>query len=177
MKKTKTMAFSNLIVALIFIVGGIWAWTQTTGLQEVKGSYVQPSTFPQIMIVGLEIFSVILLIQSVYKLMTMKENDPLAAPTGTLNFVTDKGVRGALAVIVLCVFFVAAFKTLGYVLCSFIISIIIMYIIGKRKWSQMILVSVLVPLGMWFIFYKVLTVNIPMGPLEFLRDLVDKIKF
>ena len=39
----------------------------------------------------------------------------------------------------------------------------------------MVLVSILVPLGMWLVFYKVLTVNIPMGPLQFLRDLVDKI--
>ena len=30
-------------------------------------------------------------------------------------------------------------------------------------------------LVMWLIFYKVLTVNIPMGPLQFLRDLVDMI--
>ena len=47
--------------------------------------------------------------------------------------------------------------------------------IGKRNWLQMVLVSILVPLGMWLVFYKVLTVNIPMGPLQFLRDLVDMI--
>ena len=29
--------------------------------------------------------------------------------------------------------------------------------------------------GIWLIFYKFLAVNIPMGPLQFLRDLVDKI--
>ena len=51
----------------------------------------------------------------------------------------------------------------------------IMYIIGNRKWLQMVLVSLLVPLVMWLIFYKVLTVNIPLGPLNFLRTLVDMI--
>ena len=40
---------------------------------------------------------------------------------------------------------------------------------------EMVAVSILVPLVMWLIFYKVLTVNIPMGPLQFLRDLVDMI--
>ena len=40
---------------------------------------------------------------------------------------------------------------------------------------QMVLVSVLVPLLMWLVFYKVLTVNIPLGPLNFLRTLVDMI--
>lgn len=177
MKKTNTIAFSNLIISLIFIVGGIWAWIQVSSLQEIANTYVQPSTFPKIMIVGLEIFSVILLIQSVFKLMTMKEDDWLAAPTGSLNVVKNKGVQGALAVILLCIFFAAAFKTLGYIVCSIIVSLIIMYMIGKRNWVQMLLISVLIPLGMWFIFYKILTVNIPLGPLNFLRDIVDKIKF
>ena len=48
-----------------------------------------------------------------------------------------------------------------------------MVLIGKRNWLQIVLVSILVPLVMWLIFYKVLTVNIPMGVLQPLRDLVD----
>lgn len=175
MNKMKTLAFSNLIASIIFIIGGIWAWIQTGSFQEVKGTYVQASTFPRIMIVGMVIFSVVLLIQSIYKLMTMKEGDWLAVPAESINFIKDRGVMAGFGVILLCVFFVAAFKTLGYVLCGAIISLVIMYIIGKRKWGQMLLVSVLVPLGMWFVFYKVLTVNIPMGPLTFLRNLVDKL--
>lgn len=175
MNKMKTLAFSNLIASIIFIAGGIWAWFQTGNFQEVKGTYVQAATFPRIMIIGMLIFSTVLLVQSVYKLMTMKEGDWLAVPAESINFIKDKGVRAGFGVILLCIFFVAAFKPLGYVLCGAIISLIIMYIIGKRKWGQMLLVSVLVPLGMWLIFYKVLTVNIPMGPLTFLRNLVDKL--
>ena len=81
----------------------------------------------------------------------------------------------ALAVIVLCIFFVATLKALGYVLASAVISAAIMVLIGKRNWLQIVLVSILVPLVMWLIFYKVLTVNIPMGVLQPLRDLVDMI--
>jgi hypothetical protein len=174
MKKTKTVAFTNLIGAILFIILGIWAWIQTCSFQEVKGSYVQASTFPRIMIVGMLIFAVILLVQSIFALMTMKEGDVLAKTAETINPVKDKGVLAAFGVILLCILFTAFFKSLGYVVCGAAISFIIMYVIGKRNWGQMILVSVLVPLGMWFIFYKVLTVNIPMGPLTFLRDLVDK---
>ena len=56
-----------------------------------------------------------------------------------------------------------------------VLSMIIMILIGKRNWLKMIFVSVLVPLLMWLVFYKVLTVNIPLGPLNFLRTLVDMI--
>ena len=45
----------------------------------------------------------------------------------------------------------------------------------KRDVKQIVLVSVLVPLLMWFVFYKLLTVNIPMGVLQPLRDLIDLI--
>ena len=175
MKKTKTQAFANLIGSLIFIALGAWALTQTYSFQEVKNTYVQAAVFPQIMCVGMLIFAIILLIQSIIKLMTMDENDPLAEPAASINFIKDKGVLAALFVMLLCALFVVFFKPLGYVVCGAVLCFVIMVLIGKRNWLQMVLVSILVPLGMWLVFYKVLTVNIPMGPLQFLRDLVDKI--
>lgn len=175
MKKTKTQAFANLIGSLIFIAVGVWALIQTYFFQEVKNTYVQAAVFPQIMCVGMLIFAVILLIQSIIKLMTMDENDPLAEPAASINFIKDKGVLAALFVMLLCALFVVFFKTLGYVVCGAVLCFVIMVLIGKRNWLQMVLVSILVPLGMWLVFYKVLTVNIPMGPLQFLRDLVDMI--
>ena len=175
MKKTKTQAFANLIGSLIFIAVGVWALIQTYSFQEVKNTYVQAAVFPQIMCVGMLIFAVILLIQSIIKLMTMDEKDPLAEPAASINFIKDKGVLAALFVMLLCALFVVFFKTLGYVVCGAVLCFVIMVLIGKRNWLQMVLVSILVPLGMWLVFYKVLTVNIPMGPLQFLRDLVDMI--
>ena len=175
MKKTKTPAFANLIGSLIFIAVGVWALIQTYSFQEVKNTYVQAAVFPQIMCVGMLIFAVILLIQSIIKLMTMDENDPLAEPAASINFIKDKGVLAALFVMLLCALFVVFFKPLGYVVCGAVLCFVIMVLIGKRNWLQMVLVSILVPLGMWLVFYKVLTVNIPMGPLQFLRDLVDMI--
>ena len=160
---------------LIFIAVGVWALIQTYSFQEVKNTYVQAAVFPQIMCVGMLIFAVILLIQSIIKLMTMDENDPLAEPAASINFIKDKGVLAALFVMLLCALFVVFFKPLGYVVCGAVLCFVIMVLIGKRNWLQMVLVSILVPLGMWLVFYKVLTVNIPMGPLQFLRDLVDMI--
>ena len=175
MKKTKTQAFANLIGSLIFIAVGVWALIQTYSFQEVKNTYVQAAVFPQIMCVGMLIFAVILLIQSIIKLMTMDENDPLAEPAASINFIKDKGVLAALFVMLLCALFVVFFKPLGYVVCGAVLCFVIMVLIGKRNWLQMVLVSILVPLGMWLVFYKVLTVNIPMGPLQFLRNLVDMV--
>ena len=60
-------------------------------------------------------------------------------------------------------------------LASALIAAVIMWLIGKRDIKQIVHVSVLVPLLMWFVFYKLLTVNIPMGVLQPLRALVDMI--
>ena len=109
MKKTKTQAFANLIGSLIFIAVGVWALIQTYSFQEVKNTYVQAAVFPQIMCVGMLIFAVILLIQSIIKLMTMDENDPLAEPAASINFIKDKGVLAALFVMLLCALFVVFF--------------------------------------------------------------------
>lgn len=174
MKKTQTKAFSNLIVSLLLLALEIFAWVQTGSIKTAKNAAVQPSTFPRIMIIGMAVFTVILLVQSVYKLLRMKDDDPLAKKAESMNFIKDKGVLAALFVILLCALYVWGFRTLGYVLVSMILSGIIMWLIGVRKPVQLALISVLVPLGMWLVFYKLLQVNIPMGVLQFLRDLVDR---
>ena len=155
-KKTQTKAFSNLILSIALLAFEAWAWYQSTLIKTAKNAAVQPSTFPRIMIIGMAVFTVVLLIQSVLKLSNLKAGDPLAQKAESLNPVKDKGVLAAFFAILLCCAYVYFFKSLGYVIVSF-------------------LLSALVPLGIWLIFYKFLAVNIPMGPLQFLRDLVDKI--
>ena len=174
MKKTQTKAFSNLVVSLLLIALEVFAWVQTGNIKTAKNAAVQPSTFPRIMIIGMTVFTVILLVQSVIKLLKMEQTDPLAQKAPSMNFVKDKGVLAALFLIALCALYVWGFRSLGYVLVSMILSGIVMWLIGVRKPVQLVLIAVLVPLGMWLVFYKLLQVNIPMGVLQFLRDLVDK---
>ena len=175
MKKTQTKAFSNLIASIVLLAFELWAWIQSGKIKTAKNAAVQPSTFPRIMIIGMMVFTVILLIQSIIKLSSMKANDPLAEKAESLNFIKDKGVLAALFVIALCAVYTYFFKSAGYVIVSFVLSGIIMWLIGLRKPVPLLLISALVPLGMWLVFYKFLSVNIPMGWLQFLRDLVDKI--
>ena len=175
MKKTQSKAFSNLVISIVLLVFEIWAYVQTLSFKVVKNAAVQPASFPQCMCLGMMVFTIVLLIQSVIKLMSMKEDDPLAAPAGSINFLKSKGALAALVVIALCIAYVALFEVLGYVLVSALIAAAIMWIIGKRDFRQILLVSIFVPLLMWLVFYKMLTVNIPMGILQPLKNLVDMI--
>lgn len=174
-KKTQSLAFANLVASVLFIAVGIWGILQMLNLQQVKDTYAQPNVFPISMIVGMLIFSVILLIQSILKLSRMDVSDPNVDKAESINVIKDKGVQGALIVIALCVAFVLLFKPLGYVLDAAIVGFIIMALIGKRNWVVMVIVSILVPFVMWLLFFKLLSVNIPMGPLTFLKDLIARI--
>ena len=175
MKKTQTKAFSNLVASVILLVFEIWAYVQTLDFKVIKKAAVQPATFPQVMCIGMMVFTIILLIQSLISLKKMDPDDLNIQPAASINVLKNKGVQAGLFVIVLCILYVALFKTLGYVLASAIIAAVIMWLIGKRDVKQILLVSVLVPLAMWLVFYKLLTVNIPMGILEPLKDLIDMI--
>ena len=175
MKKTQTKAFANLVASVILLVFEIWAYVQTLDFKVIKKAAVQPATFPQVMCIGMMVFTVILLVQSLISLKKMDPDDLNIQPAASINVLKNKGVQAGLFVIVLCILYVALFKTLGYVLASAIIAAIIMWLIGKRDVKQILLVSVLVPLAMWLVFYKLLTVNIPMGILEPLKDLIDMI--
>ena len=175
MKKTQTKAFANLVASVILLVFEIWAYVQTLGFKVVKKAAVQPATFPQVMCIGMMVFTIILLVQSLISLKKMDPDDLNIQPAASINVLKNKGVQAGLFVIVLCILYVALFKTLGYVLASAIIAAVIMWLIGKRDVRQILLVSVLVPLAMWLVFYKLLTVNIPMGILEPLKDLIDMI--
>ena len=175
MKKTQTKAFANLVSSVILLVFEIWAYAMTLDFKIVKKAAVQPATFPQIMCIGMMVFTVVLLVQSIIKLQKMNPDDPMIQPAASLNLLGNKGVQAAAFVILLCIAYAALFEVLGYVLISTIVAAIIMIQIGKRDVKQIVLVSVLVPLVMWLVFYKLLTVNIPMGVLQPLKNLVDMI--
>ena len=175
MRRTQTKAFASLISAIILLIFEVWAYIETTGFRVHKRAFVQPATFPQIMICGMFIFTIILFVQSLIKVTRgMTEDDPENELSASINPFTNKGVAAALFVIILCVLYTYLFDRLGYVLVSACVSIIIMLLIGKRDIKIIIPVSIIVPLIMWFVFYKLLTVNIPMGVLQPLRDFVDK---
>ena len=176
MRRTQNKAFASLICSIILLIFEVWAYIETTGFRVHKRAFVQPATFPQIMICGMAVFTLILFIQSLFKITRgMKDGDPENELAASINPFTNRGVAAALFVVILCVIYTYLFDKLGYVLVSACVSVIIMWLIGKRDLKIIIPVSIIVPLIMWFIFYKMLTVNIPMGVLQPLRDLVDKI--
>ena len=95
MKKTQTKAFTNLVASIILLAFEIWAYVMTLDFKIVKKAAVQPATFPQIMCIGMMVFTVILLIQSVIKLQKMDPDDPMIQPAASIN-VYKRDVQGVI---------------------------------------------------------------------------------
>ena len=174
-KKMQSKAFANLVASIVLILFELWAWIQTDSIKKAKNAVVQPSVFPRIMIAGMAVFTTALLIQSLLALSGRRTSSDTKEQAESLNPFRDKGVLAALFVIALCALYVLSFKIVGFLAASFLLSAIIMWLIGLRNPLKLLLVSFLVPFGMWLIFYKFLSVNIPMGVFQFLKDLVDKL--
>ena len=88
-----------------------------------------------------------------------------------LTALEKKGLlRGALT-IVDCIAYILLFKPLGYILSSILAYFALMVIFGNRKWLQMVIMAIALPLVLYFAFFYLLQTNLPMGVLQVLVDL------
>jgi hypothetical protein len=75
--------------------------------------------------------------------------------------------RHALAILAACVFAVFALERLGYRLTVMLIMGFLLKIVEKRGWTLSITLSFALAFGSFFLFYTVLRVPLPEGPLGF----------
>ena len=153
MKRTKK--FASLLLALVMVFAmSVTAFAAGTNTITVKNA-VSGQKY------------------ELYKILDLSVNENKTAYSYTVNstwadFFKSPDGKGLSYV---------SIDTLGYVIVGALLCGVIMWLIGKRNIVELVLVSILVPLGMWLVFYKMLSVNIPMGVLQPLRDLVDMIHF
>lgn len=166
MKKTRTMAYANIWCSVVFIVISIYAIVASTHFKEYRNSTVNPSAFPQIMATGLLICSLALLAMELVKLLQNK-----ATEDAPILSIKDRGIRYALLCMLLAVLYVMLLNPLGFLIVAPVISLCMMHMIGLRKWSVMIIVSLVLALGIWLLFYKVLSISLPLGILEGIYDI------
>lgn len=160
------MSFANICCSLVFIAVSIYAIVVSLGFKEFRNSTVNPSAFPRIMAGGLLIFSLLLLVMNLQKFL---RNDPNDEASPILS-VKDRGIRYTLLCIAISIAYTALWETVGFLILAPVTLVLLMYLIGLRKWPVMIGVSVALTLVMWLLFYMVLTISIPLGPLQVIYD-------
>ena len=75
--------------------------------------------------------------------------------------------RHALAILIACAFSVFAIERLGYRLTMFLLVGVLVKFVEKRGWALSITFAFLLSFGSFYLFYTVLRVPLPRGPLGF----------
>ena len=77
------------------------------------------------------------------------------------------GWRHALAIIASCIFTVAAMERLGYRLTLLLVLGFLLKVVEKRGWRVTIAFALSLAFGSFYLFYTLLRVPLPQGPLGF----------
>ena len=126
----------------------------------------QPDTWPKVIIILLEICLIINIIQIIRK-NKGKESFTLKAFVATIpEFFKSKMFLG---IIILTV---ASFvlETLGFVLTAILVLFFYGWLLGAKNIPTLAIASVLIALVLYIIFSGMLSVNLPRGTVEFLRN-------
>lgn len=159
MKKSRTMQFADCVAALLGMGLGAVAIYMTLSFKKFKNVPVGPEVFPRIMAVGLMVCSLVLFLQAMVK------KSKKAAPTLSLK---DRGIRHVLLGIALMAAFYLLWKPLGFLILSPLVLLGLMLLADYRRWTVMAVVAVLVTVAVWLLFWQVLSIELPVGPFEFL---------
>ena len=157
------MAFANIVTSLIFAVVGVYALVASNKIRVVNNAAVQPSTFPRVMAVAMIVCALVVCVMNVIKL----DEDEEAAPVISLR---DRGIRGMLYCLVMAIAFYLLWEPIGFLLLAPIAMFVLMWLIGMRNYKVMVAVAILLPIVVWLLFYKLLAISIPIGPLTAIYD-------
>ena len=148
------MKVSDTAIGLFLIVFACAVLIHVQGFPQLENGYPGPALFPEVLSVLFIFCGIGLIIQGVRKREKILKFDLSSiSSVGWLNIVF---VLGA----VLCYIFFAEF--LGFLIFSFVILMILMKWL-KVKTLHSLIMSVVVTLGIYLLFSKILLVPLPWG--------------
>ena len=131
------------------------AWVAGRGLP--LGALSQPGAgfFPRILTLLLAVLSLVLLVRG------------LARPgTAFIEPWEDRSTRRRLLLMTgALVFYVAAVGTLGYLVTTAALFVVMVHWVGGRGWAHALVIAALGSAGSWYLFGRLLRVNLPAGAL------------
>ncbi len=155
------MKKANLIAAVIGMVFSLVCFVDTFSFKQFKNVPVGPEVFPRILAVGLFICCLALF------LLNLRDTEENSQPAPTLSLKDPYILKAIFATLVIVVY-ALLWEPVGFLFISPFALFVLTYLMGKRDWKMMIVVSILMPIVTWAIFRYLLGITLPMGPLDFL---------
>ena len=128
----------------------------TAGFPEDQVVRVGPAFFPRLLAVGLGLFSLVLLVSALFQ----------KAAEGEAGFtLKDPGIQRGIISVAATVLYCFVLDYLGFIACTIVYLLFLMFLLKERKYLQMAVTSISVSVVVFFIFKVLLNITLPMGTL------------
>ena len=153
---------SGIIFCLFIIGASVYFYVDTLSFPEIVGyEKMGPGFWPQLLLIGIVIFAVIIIVDEVLK----RKKAPF--PRSQPKTYDSRGVAKCGGILFFTMLFI---PYLGYITASFLGAVAAVHALGERKKSVTILYSAIMVALIYIFFAKFLFVPIPRGVSVF-RDL------
>ena len=149
-------AIACLLFSVLYLVAARTYPNLSTDYMLVSAAF-----FPTVVAIVMIVCSVVMLIKAIVK---PEVRAPLSKKEKTAY------TRGLLAILD-CIVYALLFEPLGYIVSSTLALFVLMIIFGNRKWWLMALVSIVLSVLLYLLFYYVMQTNLPAGVLGYVAEL------
>lgn len=133
----------------------------TFSFKKFKNVPVGPEVFPRALAVALFLCCLVLLLHN----LRATEENKQPAPTLSLK---DEYIRRALVATLAITVYAMLWEPVGFLIITPFALFFLTYLMGKRDWAKMAIVSVIMPIVAWGVFRYLLGITLPMGVLDFM---------
>jgi len=167
------MKRSELVVGAFLFLFGVLTSVYSLKLNVGTINEIGTGFFPLSLGILLMVLSSVYLAQIVLRLreVALKEktpSSPEAAPTviGAKTSIFSKIGQPTVNVSVVVgsmVFFALFLNILGYLLCTFLMLLVLLRVLGLKNWITILIIAVISAAGSWLLFAKLLKIPLPQG--------------
>ena len=150
------MKRADIVAGLLGLGLSLLVFYLTASFPEDQVVRVGPAFFPRLLAAGLGLFSSILLVSAFFQKTTAVH------PGFSLK---DPGVQRGIISVGVTVIYCFLFDYLGFITCTIIYLLFLMFLLKERKYIQMAVISISVSVVVFFIFKVLLNITLPMGTL------------
>jgi len=153
---------ANIISAIIGMIFSIVTFGYTFTFKKFQNVPVGPEFFPRALAVVLFIFCTALLISSIIHKETAKEKEKGSPTISPLNKNMQKAIAGLLIIVV----YALLWEIVGFLIVTPIAVFLMIFLLGKRDYRNMIIVSIIATIVIFCAFKFLLSIELPMGIIE-----------
>ena len=148
---------TGLIAVLLGVLYTAQSWTLP---RATVGNPIGPILFPLILGGGMTILGGMLLVQEYHRIKKTQGGEKKVSLSLTMYG------KSILIVTVFCIFYVALFERIGYVLSTFLfLGAVLLLFNGREKWKISVLIALCFSVGVYVLFGSVLSIQLPRMPL------------